>query len=349
MTDGTRSNKRPEVSDVTEQHRAVLELGGVQGAGVDQARPERRIGHPFGEIDQAAVEIDLDGRDRLERQLTREAVTPGGVEYDPARAREGALQPEHIEVDVFDVVVVEHHPAPAALEHSVDRITNVSSETFQAVEHGDQRLDDDLSTGVRMDQLTRHHHLAGERAELPGENNRFGMIVAAIDGDHQRHPEIAQQCPHRFARLGVGLLGLGIDHVDHSIDIALEDVGHEPEAALSGGAEQQQPHATVVDRVGAEVHGDRGAGLDARLVTAGVDVGLDDRSVRNRLDQRRLSSRERAGDQEFEHVFYRCMGVRRHVVLLPVGGRCVGGVPRTNSSVFLTNLSVHPDLVLSVL
>ena len=47
-------------------------------------------------------------------------------------------------------------------------------------------------------------------------------IVTPVDRDDERHTEIAQQLTHRLAGLGVGIGRVGVDHVYHRVDVALQ-------------------------------------------------------------------------------------------------------------------------------
>ena len=109
----------------------------------------------------------------------------------------------------------------------------------------------------------------------------------------------------------MGVLGLGVDHEDRDIDVALEHVGHEPEALLTGRAEQEELHSlggfvrtvtATFDAERAEVERNRRQQLDRRLVAGRRHVGRDHGRLRHRLDEGRLAGRERAGHEDLEDV-----------------------------------------------
>jgi hypothetical protein len=148
---------------------------------------------------------------------------------------------------------------------------------LEPVEDGEQRLDHDRPARLGVDELARHDRLARERAQVTGDQHCGVVVVAAVDGDDERHAQVAQQGAHRVAGFAVGVLGVGVDDVHDTVDLGLQHVGHEPEATLAGRAEQQQTYVAAADRVRAEVHGDGGAGLHGRLVAGRRHVGVDDR------------------------------------------------------------------------
>ncbi len=132
------------------------------------------------------------------------------------------------------------------------------------------------------------------------QSARDREIVATVHGDHRRNPQVTKQRPQLHAGSGMGLGRLGVDHECDDVDVALQDVGHEPEPGLARGSEEQQPCVIAVEAVRPEVHGDRGVRLDVGFVAAGDHIGRDHLGLRHRLDHRRLAGRERPGDEDLE-------------------------------------------------
>ena len=164
-TDGTRVEQAAEVLGFTDPHRAVLELRGVERSGVDQPRAERRVGRALGEVDPAAIGVDPHLGRRVEHHLAGEAPLADGIEHDPAGTREGALDTQ----DVLDDLRHGHRaPTSTSAGGRGSRLV-----TLETVEHGEQRLDHDLATGRRFDQLAGEHALAGQGAELAGDHGRL--------------------------------------------------------------------------------------------------------------------------------------------------------------------------------
>src|SRR3990170_5733515 len=166
-----------------------------------------------------------------------------------------------------------------------------------AVEQFEQHLLDRLAIGGDARQ---HLDVAIELEGDPQVLNRPGIISILFVGGH----DVWRRCisPERLQNaLGLpeSLRPCAVHDDDEPEHALRENLPHEVEALLAGGAEEVQDEI-VVDSNSAEIHSDRRRFLDAFGLRADLALSRNDVDLADRLDEGRLSSVERTCDYHLD-------------------------------------------------